>query len=220
MPFTAEQFFEIFAAWNNAIWPFQWFAYALGVLALLLLFRRKRYSTRYILLILASMWIVNGVGYHWMFFSRINPLAWLFAVAFLLQAFLLLSFAMLGLRIRIVPTWDMRTLTGLGLALYAMLIYPLLGQALGHVFPAAPAFGVAPCPTTIFTIGLLLLGSWRTSRWLLLIPAIWGIVGGSAAILLGLPQDYGLLVAVAAAGCVAIVEGLGAGCARHVPDPN
>lgn len=58
-----------------------------------------------------------------------------------------------------------------------------------------PLFGIAPCPTTIFTIGILLLGPWHVARWLLLIPVLWTIIGGSAALLLNVPQDYGLLAA-------------------------
>lgn len=41
----------------------------------------------------------------------------------------------------------------------------------------------------------ILLGSSRTAGWLLVIPALWGIVGGSAALLFGVPQDYGLIAA-------------------------
>jgi hypothetical protein len=40
-----------------------------------------------------------------------------------------------------------------------MVVYPLLGIRFGHSYPRAPLFGVAPCPTTIFTFGLLL---WAT----------------------------------------------------------
>ncbi|WP_414541485.1 DUF6064 family protein [Nostoc sp. CCY0012] len=30
-------------------------------------------------------------------------------------------------------------------------MYPLIGYALGRIFPTSPTFGV-PCPTTIFTV--------------------------------------------------------------------
>ena len=54
-------------------------------------------------------------------------------------------------------------------------------------------FGVAPCPTVIFTLALLLLSN---ARWrLVFIPLLWSAVGGSAAVLLAVPQDYGLILA-------------------------
>ena len=69
-----------------------------------------------------------------------------------------------------------------------------------------PLFGVAPCPTTIFTLGLLLLSnaSWR----LFVIPLVWSAIGGSAAVLLAVPQDYGLILAGAIAATLRSSERL------------
>jgi hypothetical protein len=78
---------------------------------------------------------------------------------------------------------------------YAMIIYPILGTLLGHGYPRSPSFGVAPCPTTIFTFGLLLLTSARVPKSLLVIPFLWSLLGFTAAFLLGVPEDIGLLVA-------------------------
>jgi hypothetical protein len=75
-----------------------------------------------------------------------------------------------------------------------MLIYPVLGYLLGHGYPSSPCFGVAPCPTTIFTFGLLLWAD-RPPRYLVLLPLIWSIIGFFAAISLGIREDIGLLVA-------------------------
>ena len=80
--------------------------------------------------------------------------------------------------------------------LYAMVIYPLLGIFFGHIYPAAPMFGVAPCPTTIFTIGILLWAVKKVPGYLLVIPFLWSLIGMSAVINLRVPQDYGLVIAV------------------------
>lgn len=76
---------------------------------------------------------------------------------------------------------------------YAAVPYPLLGQWSGHVYPAQPTFGITPCPVTLFTFGALLLTSAPVPRWLLIIPLAWSLVGGSAAFMLGVPQDWPLL---------------------------
>jgi hypothetical protein len=81
------------------------------------------------------------------------------------------------------------------LILYAMVVYPLLGAVFGHMYPAAPVFGVAPCPATIFTFGMLLWTVGRVPGWLLIIPGAWSVIGLSAALNLGVPEDFGLLVA-------------------------
>ena len=76
--------------------------------------------------------------------------------------------------------------------------YPALGDALGHRYPAAPTFGL-PCPTTIFTIGLLLWAAHRMPRAVLVIPIVWAVFGFQAAVFLGVREDLGLLVAGASA---------------------
>ncbi len=101
------------------------------------------------------------------------------------------------------------------LILFAAILYPLWGWAAGHGWPEMPAFGVAPCPTTIFTIGMLLMGPWQVVRWLLILPGLWAAIGGSAAVLLGVPQDLGLLVSLVLLILFVVARLAGAGLARH-----
>lgn len=69
----------------------------------------------------------------------------------------------------------------------------LLDSQLGHRFPSSPVFGVAPCPTAIFTFGLLLWSERRPSVSLLLITLIWAVVGSSAVVFLGVLENIGLI---------------------------
>ncbi len=75
---------------------------------------------------------------------------------------------------------------------FALVFYPVVGWLFGHRYPAVPMLGIAPCPTTIFTVGVLLQAQWRRVRWLLVIPGLWAGLGGSASFLLGVRQDYAL----------------------------
>lgn len=217
MPFTQEEFFEVFAVYNVAMWPLPVLSYLLGIMAVGLTFWRSRGATAIILGALALMWLVNGVAYHWTFFSQINPIARLFGLLFVLQAVLLVGASLIWSSFRVTAQRDARTIAGLGLAVFAMVFYPVVGRIAGHVFPDVPVFGLAPCPTTIFTIGLLLMGTWQWARWLLVIPAIWAMIGGSAAVLLNVPQDYGLFAALLAIVGFAIAKAAGAASARHEP---
>jgi hypothetical protein len=45
LPFTTEEFFEVFARYNAAIWPAQIGAAGLGLLALILLLRQGSAAT-------------------------------------------------------------------------------------------------------------------------------------------------------------------------------
>ncbi len=215
MPFTQEEFYAVFAAYNAALWPAQPVAYLAGLAATALLFRRSRLATAVALWILAAMWLVNGAAYHWTFFAEVNPVARVFGAVFVLEALLLALAPAAAPGFRLVPRRDVRTVAGLGLVLFAAAIYPAWGRLAGHVWPATPSFGIAPCPTTVFTVGLLLLGQWPVARWLLVIPGLWAIVGGSAALLLGVPQDTVLIGALLVTLVFAWGWHRGAAFARH-----
>jgi hypothetical protein len=81
---------------------------------------------------------------------------------------------------------------------YALVVYPVIGYLVGHRFPASPAFG-APCPVTLFTAGLLLWGLGRVPLHLLAIPALWSVVGASAALRFGVLEDLAMPIAVSIA---------------------
>jgi hypothetical protein len=194
LPFTPDQFLAVFASYNQAIWPMQIGAYQLGGLAVALLFWRPQGADRVIAGILAAMWLWTGIAYHALFFSAINQAAYPFAALFVIQGGYLIYAGVYRGQIRFGLRSGLATWTGLALVAYAAIVYPLIGMATGHLYPAMPVFGVTPCPVTIFTFGLLLLAAPPLSRWLLVIPLVWSLIGGSAAILLHVPQDWLLLV--------------------------
>ena len=198
LPFGPDQFFGVFRAYNLAVWPAQPIAYLFAVLALALIGRAQRFGSQAIVSILALGWAWTGLVYHGLFFAEINPAARIFAAGFLLEAVLLLEAGVL--RNALAFTWSRtgRTVAAAGLVVYATLLYPLLGSWTGHGYPDAPSFGITPCPLTIFTFGLLLLAPQPLPRRVLIVPILWSLVGGSAAILLDVPQDWMLLPGAAA----------------------
>ena len=163
LPFTTEEFFAIFARYNTTIWPAQIGAVALGLAALILLFRSGPLASRVICLILAAFWLLMGTGYHLLFFTRINTLAYAFGLLFVAQAALLFVEGMIRRQITFRAEADWRACLAWALIGYALIIYPLIGLFGSHPNPMTPLFGVAPCPTTIFTLGLLLFSNanWR-----------------------------------------------------------
>lgn len=195
LPFTVEQFFVVFTRYNTAVWPAQVAAYVAGAIALALALGGGALARRWVAAVLAAMWLWTGIAYHLLHFAPINPAARLFGAAFVLQGAL---FAVAALRKRWLvfgdPALRLRSGFGLFLVSYATVLYPLLGRLLGHSWAEIPSFGVTPCPLTIFTFGLLLLARSPVPWWLLAVPAGWSIIGGSAAVLLAVPQDWMLLL--------------------------
>lgn len=194
LPFAPNQFIALFGAYNDAVWPMQIFGYLLGIVMAGMVVRPSRAGSRIIGTGLALMWAWTGIAYHWLFFSALNEAAWLFGALFVLQGAGLFHAAVLRGRMDFGTTGGPTAWLGWALVIYAAVLYPLLGMWTGHRYPEIPMFGITPCPVTIFTFGLLLLTTAPVSRWLFVIPLFWSLVGGSAAVVLDVAQDWLLLM--------------------------
>jgi hypothetical protein len=200
-----EQFnFVILLATLTTLVPY---AYATAAEVHLFIAQRQRFSGRHLVrdtvvaalafayIVLACFWAWMGIVYHLMFFRAINGAALGFGVLFIVQALLWLIFGVVRPKLSFRLQSNPYAIAGMVLIVFAMLIYPLLGALLGHGYPRSPSFGVAPCPTTIFSFGLLLCTTARVPKSVLIIPAIWSVIGFTAALTLGIREDIGLLVA-------------------------
>jgi hypothetical protein len=195
LPFTQDQFFAVFAAYNVSVFPAQLVLLAVGLGAALAGLRPRPWTDRTIGVALALLWLWMGVVYQWGFFTAVNPAARAFGAGFVVESALLAWYVAIRrrTRFRAVPSW--RGGIGLALLIYAFAVYPALAWALGHRYPAAPTFGL-PCPTTIATLGLLTWTEPRPPAPVMVIPWLWAIVGTSAAFQLGVREDLGLGVAL------------------------
>ncbi|GAB4421737.1 MAG: DUF6064 family protein [Anaerolineae bacterium] len=193
MPFTPEQFFAVFAQYNLAVWPMQGVIYALAIAALILALREIKYSNRIISAILAFLWLWMGLVYHWGYFSTINGAAYVFGGFFIIQSGLFLVAGTLKQKLWFRFHPNNYAIIGALFILYGLVIYPVLGYALEHRYPYTPTFGL-PCPTTIFTFGLLLWTDKKIPKYLLIIPVLWSILGLSAALQLGVWEDVMLVI--------------------------
>jgi hypothetical protein len=195
LPFSHAEFVDLFARYNLAIWPAQLLAYIVAAAMLAMLVWSPTQSGRFAGVGLALMWGWTGIAYHWMQFTLINKAAWAFGGLFVLQA-LLFFYAAITDRLNFEGSVAaLRRWVGWFLVVYATVLYPVLGMAAGSTYTHLPVFGVTPCPVTIFTFGVLVLSTTPVPRWLLVIPVVWSLVGGSAAFLLHVPQDWVLLLA-------------------------
>ena len=192
LPFTKEQFFDLFAAYNEALWPAAaalWIASA-AICALRL--STARPGDRWISALLAGHWAWSALAYHAAYFTRINPAAWLFAALFLGQAVLFVRVGVMQRRVSFAPWSNAWAPLAWSLIAYALL-YPAINAIEYLELSRIPTFGV-PCPTTIFTAGVLMLATRRSWR-LAAVPVIWSAIGGSAAFLLRVHADLALPVA-------------------------
>ena len=194
LPFTVEQFLNVFAEYNQAVWPFQIILNLLALVLIILCFKKVKYGNKINSGILAFLWLWIGIVYHIIHFTSINKAAYVFGIIFILQGIVFMYAGILKNQISFKYTTSLYSITGAIFILYALIIYPIVGHILGHVYPQSPTFGL-PCPTTIFTFGILLFTDKRIPKYVLIIPFLWSLIGFSAAVNLSVYEDFGLVIA-------------------------
>ena len=101
LPFTADEFFDVLAAYNQRLWPYALVLWLVTLCAVIAMIRVKPSRPWLMPAVLAVHWAWSGLAYHAAFFSTINPAAWLFAGLFLVEAGLLFWYGVVRRRLRL-----------------------------------------------------------------------------------------------------------------------
>lgn len=167
--FSARTYYRLFELYNAAVWPAHIVALALGLAVLFCLWCGMG---RAVAVILAVAWGWVALIFHLKFFSTITPFAAHFAAGAGLEAALI---AWTGaVRGGLAPARDGSLSARAGVAIYlaALAGLPALGLAMGRTVGQAEIFALAPDPTALATIGVLLAA--RRVHWhLLVLPVLW-----------------------------------------------
>jgi hypothetical protein len=205
LPFSRAEFFSVFAGYNESVWPAQTGLYVLAIIGIVLAQRRSIAASRGTYAVLAVLWLWMGLVYHAGFFAAINPAALGFALIFVVQSVLFAVLAVRQTTVAFAPRKDLAGLAGGLLIVLGLVIYPVLSLAAGHRYPAQPTFGL-PCPTTIFTLGLLLWARDRIPSAAFIIPLLWAAIGTFGAIQLGVIEDLSLAFSAIVVAWVWVAE--------------
>jgi hypothetical protein len=191
-PFTTEQFFEVFQKYNTEIYPLQLIIIVLGIAAIFLIHIKKNIGSKIICGFLSFLWMWIGIVYHLSFFTEINKAAFGFGGLFVLQGiFFFIELFRNKLHFSFKSTAS--NFIGYFFILFGLIIYPTISYLSAQTLPETISLGL-PCPTTIFTFGFLMLANKTMSKYLLIIPSIWAVIGTIAAVNFGIYQDYVMLL--------------------------
>lgn len=180
--FSPRTYWRLVELYNLDWWPLHLVALTAGLASLALVASRKPAALRVMAVLLAAAWFWVGWAFHWQRYAAINWAAQYAALAFALQALLLLA---LGLRRGPAASPAPPGMRRLGWALAAagLLVYPFTAWMAGRPWLQAEVFGMAPEPTALATLGLLLLSpvAGRRARLLSLcaIPCVSLLVGAA-----------------------------------------
>ena len=191
-PFTTEQFFEVFEKYNSAVFPIQLIFIGLLILGIFLIHSKRNIKNTLIGTFLGLLWLWIGVVYHISFFTSINKAAFGFGGLFIIQG-IFFFIEVSRKKLEFLFTGKLREYIGYFFILFGLIIYPIISYLLESSFEDTISLGL-PCPTTILTFGFLMITNNKLSKYLLIIPTIWAIIGTGAAINFGVYQDYIMLL--------------------------
>jgi hypothetical protein len=175
--FSPRVYWRMFELQNEALWPLHLVAVAAGLTIFLLLLRRPDRHGGWIGLLLAALWVFVGWSFLWNRYAAINWAIVYVAPLFAFQAIMLLIAAIMpgGLRF---DRRDSAGWTGLLLVAAGLVLYPLLPLLVGRPWTSAEVLGIAPDPTVMVTLGLLLAARSKLLPVLLPIPLLWCLLSG------------------------------------------
>jgi hypothetical protein len=175
-PATYRRLFELY---HRDVWPAQLAALAFGTAIAVLLRGRAAWRQRCVATILAAAWLWVAWAFHCERYATINWAAPYFAVAFAVEAALLLWIGTVAGRLAVRLPTDGTGRLGLAMLSFALYVQPCLGVLNGRPLAQADVFGITPDPTVVATLGVLLTTGARARCVLLVIPLAWCAVGGT-----------------------------------------
>lgn len=181
--FSPGTYWRLVELYNRDVWPAQLVALAAGLVSLWLAASRRAGAGRVLAALLAAVWLWVGWAFHWQHYATINWAAPYFAAAFGIQAVLLVGLCILSRDAHPPSPGVVARNLGWLLAVTGVVLYPLAGLLAGHPLSQAEVFGMAPEPTALASLGLLLASGQppsRALRYLLaIIPTLSLLVGAA-----------------------------------------
>jgi hypothetical protein len=194
--FSPRVYWRLLELHNAALWPLHLVTLAAGVFIIVLVAWRPRDHGRWIAPLLAVLWAFVGWSFLWERYATINWAAVYVAPAFAVEALLLFAAGALPHDL----TFDRRgpaAWAGYLLLAFALAGQPLLAPLQGRAWASSEIFGIAPDPTAIATLGLLLLGRGKLLPLLFPIPLLWCLLSGLTLWTLGAPEAWACFAAAA-----------------------
>jgi hypothetical protein len=199
--FSARTYYRLFERYNREVWPLHVAALAIGALILFRLLRGRAMA-----MTLAAIWLWVAWAFHWKRYSTIQIAAKWFAVLFVIEALLFVWLGVVRDRFRPSAGRRLTRQTGIALFVFALFAQPLIGVLAGRSWMSIEIFGIAPDPTVVATLGIVLFARDRVRESLLIVPLLWCGISGATLWTLHAPDAFVLPVAALVAVIAALIE--------------
>lgn len=186
--FSPRTYYRMVERHNEAVWPAQILTLGLGLGIAGLLRRSTSRQGRFISAIVAVLWTWVAWSFLWQRYATINWAATYFSWLFAIEVLLLVWIGVIRGRLRYRFRRDAAGRLGIALLVLTVAFYPMLAALAGRPWHQAEIFGVAPDPTVLATLGLLLLTEGHPRWELLVLPVVWCSISGATLWAMGSPE--------------------------------
>lgn len=192
--FSPRTYDRLLESYNHTVWPWHLMALLSGFAVLLLAAReRSRRDSLVLVSILALAWAWVGWAFLLERYAPINWAARWAALAFAVQAALLVA-TELARKEETKTAPRFARVGGLLVSAFAIGALPLLERALGRPWTQVEVFAIFPDATALATLGILVARR-RVDVHLVVIPFLWCLAGAATLAALGRPDAVALVSA-------------------------
>jgi hypothetical protein len=193
---STEQFLQFFARYNQSIFPLQIVVYACAPVVLLLVFLKRGQAANIAAkTYLGFLWLWTGIVFFFLFYNEEGLFSYIVGSLFIIQGLLFAADIFLKKTDFSASLNSWQKYPALFFICYALFFYYAIGYAAGHVYPMSPAFGITPCPLTLFTLAVLLLTVKKPAVRFFIVPLLWSLVTLGAVQKWHIWEDVGVVAA-------------------------
>jgi hypothetical protein len=174
--FSQTAYYRQFELYNHAIWPLHLVAILFSVAIFYALWKKPAWAGRLIAVLLVMSWLWVAWAFLYQRFYQIHVVANWYAWGFILQAGLITWYGVIKNGFDVAAGSQYRIVIGCCLLFITHIVYPFIPLLNGRSWKQFEMFALAPDPTALATIAILLL--YRSPRLLYFAPIVWVIISG------------------------------------------
>jgi hypothetical protein len=180
--FSQAAYYRQFELYNQAIWPIHIVAILFALIIMYTLWKKPAWAGRNVALVLVISWGWVALVFLYQRFYQIHVVADWYAFGFVLQAGLLTWYGITKNRFTLFVESRLRVIIGSGLLLIALVFYPFIALLSGRSWMQFEMFALAPDPTALATLAILLF--YKVPAVLFVIPIIWIFISAMTLIVM------------------------------------
>jgi len=169
--FSQTTYYRQFELYNQAIWPLHCVAILFALMIFYALWKNPVWAGRGVALLFVVSWVWVALAFLYQRYYQINVVADWYAFGFILQAGLIAWYGVIKNRFTLSVESRLGVKIGSGLLFVALVFYPFITVISGRSWMQFEMFALAPDPTVLATLAILLF--YKASIVLYAIPIIW-----------------------------------------------